>query len=89
MGWVVGVLQWLVLRRQMAETGRWVVASVVGWVGFGIVDQAVDWVGYGTVVQEVGEVVGPAMYGVITGIVLVQLLRQRAAGADEAVAASA
>ena len=88
-GLVVGVLQWLVLRRQMAETGRWVVASVVGWVGFGIVDQAVDWVGYGTVVQEVGEVVGPAMYGVITGIVLVQLLRQRAAGADEAVAASA
>lgn len=79
-GTVLGVLQWLVLRRQVARTGWWVLASTVGWVvgGFvsGITDAAAGWAVLG------------AVYGAITGIVLVWLLRRPAAG-TAAVAAAA
>jgi hypothetical protein len=63
-GTVVGVLQWLVLRRQVARAGWWVLASTVGWV----------------VGMPLGDSVGgPALgaaYGAITGTALVLLLRQ-------------
>ena len=79
-GTVLGLLQWLVLRRQVARAGWWVLASTVGWVvgGFvsGITDAAAGWAVLG------------AVYGAITGIVLVWLLRRPAAG-TAAVAASA
>ena len=43
-GAAVGVLQWLVLQRQIAGSGWWMLASGVGWVvsGFsaGITDTA-------------------------------------------------
>ena len=88
---VVGVLQWLVLRRQVARAGWWVVANVVGLgvfvVASGFIMITVDLV-VGFVGTVVSEVVGMAMYGVITGIVLVQLLRQRAGDADDAASAS-
>ena len=62
---MVGVLQWLVLRRQMARAGWWVVASVVGWLvgwlvawgGFGIVSGG-GFVGGGFVGEVVSEAVG-------------------------------
>ena len=72
-----GVLQWLVLRRQVARAGWWVVASAVG-VGVGwIVEGGVVVV----VVLVVSEVLGGAVNGAITGAMLVWLLRQRAAAA--------
>ena len=64
-GTLVGVLQWLVLRRQVARAGWWVLATTVGWV----------------VAIPVGDIAGPpgwAVYGAITGTVLVWLLRQAA-----------
>ena len=62
-GTVVGVLQWLVLRRQVPRAGWWVLASTVGWV----------------VAIPVGDIAGPpgwAVYGAFTGTTLIWLLRQ-------------
>jgi hypothetical protein len=70
-GTAVGVLQWLVLRRQVARAGWWVLASTVGWV----------------VGMPLGDIVGgPALgaaYGAITGTAMVWLLRQAFPGTDQ------
>ncbi len=78
-GWVVGtglfgaaagVLQWLVLRREVPRAGWWVLASTLGWVAGVPAGESVGWNGLG------------AVYGVVTGTVLVWLLRRaRALGA--------
>ena len=43
-GAALGVLQWLVLRRQLARAGWWIVASTIGWAvggaAFGLVGGA-------------------------------------------------
>jgi len=62
-GLLAGALQWLVLKRQVARAGWWVLASSVAWL----------------VAIPVGDMAGPpgwAVYGAITGTVLVWLLRQ-------------
>jgi hypothetical protein len=62
-GTLAGVLQWLVLQREVTRAGWWVLASTVGWV----------------VSIPVGDITGPpgwAFYGAITGTLLVWLLRQ-------------
>ena len=69
---VAGALQWLVLRRQVARAGWWVLASTVGWVVGGLVSGITD--------AAVGWAVLGAVYGAITGAVLVWLLRRGAAG---------
>ena len=69
-GTLVGVLQALVLRRQVARAGLWVLASTVGWV----------------VAIPVGGMIGPpgwAVYGAITGTVLLWLLRRGLPGSDQ------
>ncbi len=72
-GAAVGVVQWLVLQRQIAGSGWWILACSVGWVvsglSAGVTDSAAGWAVLGTV------------YGVITGCVLVWLLRRRVDGA--------
>ena len=78
-GTVLGVLQWLVLRRQVARAGWWVLASTVGWpvsIGVGGIGlQAVVAVTH-VKLPAVTAALIPAMYGAITGRVLVWLLRQ-------------
>lgn len=68
-GAAFGVLQWLVLRQQVAGAGWWIPACAVAWVvsGFsaGVTDTAAGWAVLG------------AVYGAITGCVLVWLLRRR------------
>ena len=32
-GAVTGILQWIVLRRQVRQAGWWVLASTAGWAG--------------------------------------------------------
>jgi hypothetical protein len=69
-GTVVGVLQWLVLRRQATRAGWWVPTSTVGWL-VGI---------------PLGGMLGPpgwAWYGAITGAALVWLLRRRPLGSEQ------
>ena len=63
-GAVVGVLQWLILRRQLRRAGWWVLASTVGWV----MGQAAH--------GAIGLPAVGAVSGAITGIALVRLLRQ-------------
>jgi hypothetical protein len=79
LGWVVvtiafgaalGIAQWLALRRQLPRTGWWVLISAIGWVTAGLLAGAVS-------PPEGWAVVG-AVYGAITGYVLVRLLQQPA-----------
>lgn len=79
LGWVVGtgsyglaagVLQWLVLRHQVSGAGWWIPASTVGWIVGLPSGEAVGWNGLG------------AAHGIVTGAMLVLLLRQRARRAD-------
>ena len=78
-GTVLGVLQWLVLRQQVARAGWWVLASTVGWpvsIGVGGIGvQAVRAVTDVTLPAVTAALI-PAIYGAITGSVLVWLLRQ-------------
>ena len=69
-GTVAGVFQWLVLKGQVPRAGWWVLASTVGWVVGIPVGEELGWNGLG------------AGYGLITGMVLVLLLRQKSRGAD-------
>ena len=62
-GTMVGVLQWLVLRRQVPRAGWWVLASTVGWVAGMPLGGFLGWGALG------------AVYGAITGGALVWLLR--------------
>jgi len=66
-GAVIGVAQWLVLRRQVQRAGWWVLASTMGW-GMTVITQGipVGWVA--------GMSMAGAMVGAITGIALVWLL---------------
>ena len=69
-GVVLGMLQWLVLRGQVALSGLWVLASTVGWiVGDPVCSSLMDF-------GALSWVVFGAVYGAITGLVLVWLLRQ-------------
>ena len=62
-GLLIGILQWLVLRRQVPRAWIWVPASALSWI----------------VAIPAGDLNGPpgwAIFGAITGTVLVWLLRQ-------------
>ena len=68
-GPAVGVLQVRLLQQRFAGSGRWVLASGVGWIVAGLTAGVTEGVG--------GWAVLGAVYGAITGGVLVALLRQR------------
>jgi hypothetical protein len=76
-GVVTGALQWLVLRGQVSRAGWWVLASTVGWVLSVMGVRALPW---GTDDSDAlwGMVVTGLVLGVVTGGVLVWLLRQPA-----------
>ena len=67
-GLLVGILQWLVLRKQVPLAGLWVPASALSWI----------------LAIPAGDFNGPpgwAIFGAITGTVLVWLLRKEQASA--------
>jgi len=65
LGPAVGFLQWwLVLRGQIAHTGWWVLVSAVGWFGAMFFSAPLGWLALGP------------LYGAITGLALVKLLRR-------------
>jgi len=69
-GAVVGILQWLVLRRQVSRAGWWVLASTVGLgLSMAVAGAFLD-------MELVGLLVGGAVLGAVTGGALVWLLRQ-------------
>ncbi len=63
-GVVLGILQWVVLRKSVRKAGWWMVACALGWLLGMPAGQEVGWNGLG------------AVYGAITGITIVYLLRQ-------------
>ncbi len=68
-GLALGITQWLILRRQVLQAGWWILASLAGWVVLALaVGKAI------TNKAELAEV--GAIPAVITGFVLVWLLRQ-------------
>ena len=88
-GLLVGTLQWLVLRRQVAQSGWWVVTSglavlgglVVFFVGAILGGAAIEVVSGDLMDMDVYRIVGhlltASVYGAITGYALVRLLRHR------------
>ncbi len=71
-GILMGVLQWLVLRRHITRSGRWVLASlgaaaVVGVVVFGV----------GTVDADLGWVGGVSVFGTVVGVLQWAVLRRQ------------
>ncbi len=70
-GAVLGTAQWLVLRQAFAKAGWWLLATImgllIGWLAIFIT-------GFGLV----SFIIGPAVYAVITGLVIVWLLQQPA-----------
>ena len=68
-GTVVGVLQWLVIQRQVPRSYWWVLASSVGWVLGGLMAGITEGVA--------GWAVLGAVYGAVTGCVLLGLLTRR------------
>jgi hypothetical protein len=69
MGLVVGLAQWLVLRRHVERAGRWVLFSVVAWgtgaIVMGLLAWAIDRPG-----QEVMHRVAPVIGGIVPGAIL-------------------
>ena len=78
----VGITQWLFLRLEVSRAGWWVITSAAGFaMGGGLVLAAFRGLIGGTgpdAEDVVGLVLGLAAYGVITGGVMVWLLRQSA-----------
>lgn len=70
-GTVVGVLQWLVIQREVPRSYWWVLASSVGWILGGFMGGAAEGVA--------GWAVLGGVYGAVTGCVLLVLLAQRPA----------
>ncbi len=68
-GTAVGYLQWRLLRPHFTRSGRWLLASAVGWIVAGLTAGVTEGIA--------GWAVLGAVYGAITGGVLVTLLRQR------------
>ena len=81
-GWIVlGALQWLVLREQVAGAGWWVLANALGLI---VAVPVVGFVTWATGAPADGAIGGflrwlafGAAYGVVTGTTLWWLLRER------------
>ena len=75
-GVVVGLAQWVVLRRSLSSAGWWVPATslawVVGWCAIGVAEHASDWP---TLAVYVVGGIGAAVAGLITAMTLIWLLR--------------
>lgn len=90
-GVVGGILQWLILRRNVPRAGWWLLAnllgSLVGAIGFPLAVAISETGNWGLAVMTFGLVFG-AGNGAITGAMLVWLLRQSPSGNVEGLAAA-
>jgi hypothetical protein len=79
-GTLLGIAQWLVLRRHVAQAGRWVLASALAWaVGWAIINLIDEAASGPTGTAYLIGATGAAVAGVITGVSLIWLLRLRRA----------
>ncbi len=82
-GTLIGVLQWLVLRRQVHRASRWVLASLVAAAVTGIVV-----FGLGVINADVGWIVGVSVFGTVVGVAQWAVLRHQVSRAGWWVLAS-
>jgi xanthine/uracil permease len=71
-GAVLGVTQWLVLRHKVRQANWWILASVLGWTTGYMVHAVIGEIAAGDF-----NLSGLIVYGIITGIVMARLLKQR------------
>jgi len=77
-GTSLGIVQWLILRRHVAQAGWWALASTMAWaVGWAIINLVDEAAGGPTSTAYLVGATGAALAGVITGGSLVWLLRVR------------
>ena len=70
----LGVAQWLILRRHVVHAEWWVLATIPAWaLGWSLISLAEDSAGFSTSMLVGG--IGSALAGVVTGIILIRLLR--------------
>ena len=84
-GPLVGIAQWLVLRRKIARAGWWVLATTIALALFGAffgLIPAFEW-GYYDAGPSVVSAVGGLLAGAITGAALIWLLRQPVSRVEE------
>jgi hypothetical protein len=80
-GAVAGAVQWLVLRRGASYAGWWVLASTIGWVAgmWAFISLAITGQGRyfegGVLSQAIAGVACGALFGAVTGLALVWLMR--------------
>jgi hypothetical protein len=75
-GAVTGTLQWLVLRRKVAQAGWWILATTVSWGLCRLFMETDPW-GSGIMAAMLSHVTAVALLGALTGGVLVWLLRHQ------------
>lgn len=87
-GAVLGLMQWLVLRRQLTSASWWIIASTIGWLVGGLGTVAAGAV-YNLLSDDLSEeaalvvahtapnMIGGALCGVVTGVSLAVLLRKQ------------
>lgn len=73
----LGVVQWLVLRRHVADPGWWIAASAIAWaIGWSVINTVDPEAAGGSIaVTYIVGATGAAVAGLITGAALVWLLR--------------
>jgi len=82
-GILVGTLQWMVLRRETLQAGRWVSSSARGMLFGAFVGRFIGMMLVGSsndvlTSDLVGGLLSAAIYGAITGYAMVRLLQSRA-----------
>jgi len=66
-GLIIGLLQWTILRRYFLKSFFWVLASTLGWGICVLVTQLSVWAFF----------MGALLYGAITGVTLIWVLRKK------------
>lgn len=86
-GAVIGLMQWLVLRRQLTSAGWWILASTIGWLVGGLATEVVG-EAYNRMSDHLSEhaalavahtapnTVGGILCGIVTGVSLAMLSRK-------------
>ena len=87
-GAMLGLMQWLVLRRQLTAAGWWIVASTIGWLVGGLGTMAGGAI-YNLLSNDLSEdaallvahagpnIIGGTLCGVLTGVSLAALLSKQ------------
>jgi hypothetical protein len=80
---VIGLIQWFVLRDQVAHSGWWILINLIGWLaGLGI-ESNIQKIKNSTIGLVISWPIGGTAFGIITGVLLVWMLRSEYWEEDE------